>query len=62
MLEMIIFRFPSFIEPPPKNSADSSSGTLTAKAEVYAFALRQSSQDLTGSEGLMFWHEQALST
>jgi len=32
-----------------------------AKAEAYAFALCQHSQDLTGPGGLVFWHEQALS-
>jgi hypothetical protein len=31
-----------------------------AKAEAYAFALCQYSQDLTGPGGLVFWHEQAL--
>ena len=34
MLEKTIFRFPSFIEPPPKNSADSSSGNLTLRVFV----------------------------
>lgn len=32
-----------------------------AKAEAYAFALCQHSQDLTGPGGLAFWHEQTLS-